>query len=195
MILLIIFYAWYFLNCGSLTKVLTEKSEEHKPWQRNHRTGSARSEGFYKISRKDKLTYLKNTKLDTELLSTSAQVMKRGNCDDLSAQLLFILPFSFKFLTCYVYVCRECPSQHSSLHHCCVLDRTSGLNSAVCCPLLAATVTWSSSTSSRWERQYCQSPTNIIGLSKKYICMCWYDDIIFFFGGIENMAEKEYWGI
>lgn len=79
------------LNCCSLTKVVTEKSEEHKSWQPHHRTGSARSEGFYKISRKDKLKYLNNTKLTTELLSTSSQVLKRGNCDELSAQFI---PFS-----------------------------------------------------------------------------------------------------
>ncbi|XP_069555739.1 histone-lysine N-methyltransferase SETD1B-A-like [Brachyistius frenatus] len=57
------------------TKVVPEKSEEHKSWQPNHRTGSARSEGFYKISRKDKMKYLNNTKLSNELPSTSAQGM------------------------------------------------------------------------------------------------------------------------
>ncbi|KAM7416241.1 hypothetical protein PAMA_018355 [Pampus argenteus] len=66
----------HILNCCSLTKVLTEKNEEHKPWQRNHRTGSARSEGFYKISSKDKMKYLNNTQLATELPSTSTQ----GTC-------------------------------------------------------------------------------------------------------------------
>ncbi|XP_069380182.1 histone-lysine N-methyltransferase SETD1B-A-like [Paralichthys olivaceus] len=55
-----------------LTKALTDQSEEQNSWP-NHRTGSARSEGFYKISRKDKLKYLKNTKLDAELPSTSTQ--------------------------------------------------------------------------------------------------------------------------
>ena len=63
------------LNCCSLTKVLTEWSEEHKSWLPNHRTGSARSEGFYKISRKDKLKYLNNAKLAAELPSTSTQVL------------------------------------------------------------------------------------------------------------------------
>ncbi|XP_044222898.1 histone-lysine N-methyltransferase SETD1B-A-like isoform X2 [Thunnus albacares] len=59
-----------------LTKVLTERNEEHNPWQPNHRTGSARSEGFYKICLKDKIKYLNNTKLATELPSTSTQ----GKC-------------------------------------------------------------------------------------------------------------------
>ncbi|XP_027133714.1 histone-lysine N-methyltransferase SETD1B-A [Larimichthys crocea] len=59
-----------------LTKVPTEKSIEHKSWQPHHRTGCARSEGFYKISMKDKLKYLTNTKLTTELPSTSTQ----GTC-------------------------------------------------------------------------------------------------------------------
>ncbi|XP_053276268.1 histone-lysine N-methyltransferase SETD1B-A [Pleuronectes platessa] len=55
-----------------LTKVPTEQREEQKPWPK-HRTGSARSEGFYKISRKDKLKYLETTKLEVELPSTSTQ--------------------------------------------------------------------------------------------------------------------------
>lgn len=76
------------LDCCSLTKVLTENNDEHKSWQPQHRTGSARSEGFYKISRKDKLRYLNNMKLTTELPSTSAQVRKRGSCDDLTAQFI-----------------------------------------------------------------------------------------------------------
>ncbi len=76
------------LICCSLTKVLTEKSEELKSWQPHHRTGSARSEGFYKISRKDKLKYLSNTKLTTELPSTSTQVLKKGSRDHLGAQFI-----------------------------------------------------------------------------------------------------------
>ncbi|XP_026176870.1 histone-lysine N-methyltransferase SETD1B-like [Mastacembelus armatus] len=56
-----------------LTRLPTEKSEEQKSCRPNHRTGSARSEGFYKISRKDKMKYLDNTRLGTELPSTSAQ--------------------------------------------------------------------------------------------------------------------------
>ncbi|XP_036000431.1 histone-lysine N-methyltransferase SETD1B-A [Fundulus heteroclitus] len=55
-----------------LTKVPTESSEEN-PWQPVHRTGSARSEGFYKISRKDKIKYLLNAKPSTDLHSTTAQ--------------------------------------------------------------------------------------------------------------------------
>ncbi|XP_068559706.1 histone-lysine N-methyltransferase SETD1B-A-like [Cebidichthys violaceus] len=58
-----------------LTKVLTETSGEHKSWQPKHRTGSARCEGFYKISRRDKMKYLNNTKLASELSSTSTQGM------------------------------------------------------------------------------------------------------------------------
>ncbi|XP_061527388.1 LOW QUALITY PROTEIN: histone-lysine N-methyltransferase SETD1B-A-like [Phycodurus eques] len=54
-----------------LTKV-TEKNEGHRSWQQNHVTGSARSEGFYKISRRDKVEYL-NRARTTELPSTSAR--------------------------------------------------------------------------------------------------------------------------
>ena len=75
------FFKKYFvldiLNCCSLTIVLKEKSEEDKFWQPKHRTGSARTEGFYKITRKDKMKYLQNTKLTTELPSTSTQVLQK----------------------------------------------------------------------------------------------------------------------
>lgn len=86
------------LNCCPLTKVPTEKGDEHTLWQPHHRTGSARSEGFYKISCKDKLKYLNNTRQTTELPSTSIQVVKRGRGDDL--------------IECLVY-----PSQCSVLTH------------------------------------------------------------------------------
>ncbi|KAM7018090.1 histone-lysine N-methyltransferase SETD1B-A-like [Tautogolabrus adspersus] len=59
-----------------LTKVVPETSDEHKPWLPHHRTGSARSEGFYRISKTDKLKYLIHTKLTTELPSRSTQ----GKC-------------------------------------------------------------------------------------------------------------------
>ncbi|XP_032433451.1 histone-lysine N-methyltransferase SETD1B-A-like [Xiphophorus hellerii] len=49
-----------------LTKVLTESSEESQG-QPVHRTGCARSEGFYRISRKDKIKYLLNTKPPADL--------------------------------------------------------------------------------------------------------------------------------
>ncbi|XP_034025318.1 histone-lysine N-methyltransferase SETD1B-A-like [Thalassophryne amazonica] len=54
-----------------LTKVCTEPNQEVSWCLRIHRTGSARSEGFYKISRKAKMRYLK---LATDALSTSDQV-------------------------------------------------------------------------------------------------------------------------
>ncbi|XP_034396703.1 histone-lysine N-methyltransferase SETD1B-A-like [Cyclopterus lumpus] len=58
-----------------LTKVLPEESGEQTSWQPKHRTGSARSEGFYKISKKDKMKYFNNTNLTFELPSTSTQGM------------------------------------------------------------------------------------------------------------------------
>lgn len=64
----------HFLNNSSLTKVPLESREEQTLWQPFHRTGSARSEGFYKISRRDKMKYLNETNLSTDLPSTSAQV-------------------------------------------------------------------------------------------------------------------------
>ena len=95
-------YMFDILDCCSLTKVLTEQSEEQKLW-RKHRTDSARSEGFYKISRKDKLKYLEiSKKLDAELPSTSTQVVNRGHCGDLGAQFN---PFSDKCQ--HIYVCLQ----------------------------------------------------------------------------------------
>ncbi|XP_040928361.1 histone-lysine N-methyltransferase SETD1B-A-like [Betta splendens] len=55
-----------------LTKVPTDRSEEHRSWLPKHRTGSARSEGFYRISRKDKLKYLNDTKATNEPPAISA---------------------------------------------------------------------------------------------------------------------------
>ncbi|XP_029365719.1 histone-lysine N-methyltransferase SETD1B-like [Echeneis naucrates] len=63
----------HFLNCCSLTKTLTEQREEHKSWQPKHRTGSARSEGFYKISKKDKMKYVNSTQTPADFPSTSTQ--------------------------------------------------------------------------------------------------------------------------
>lgn len=62
-------------NFSSLTKVRLERGDEPQSWQPRHWTGSARTEGFYKISSKDKLKYLNLTKLTAELPSTSAQVL------------------------------------------------------------------------------------------------------------------------
>ncbi|KAF7199884.1 histone-lysine N-methyltransferase SETD1B-A-like [Nothobranchius furzeri] len=63
----------HFLNCCSLTKIPTERSEERTFCLPLHRTGSARTEGFYRISRKDKIKYLNSTKLSSDLQSPSSQ--------------------------------------------------------------------------------------------------------------------------
>lgn len=78
-------FVFAFFNISLLTKVPTESGDEQTLWLPRHRTGSARSEGFYKISRKDKLMYLNCTQLTGELPSTSTQVLKEGNYDELSA--------------------------------------------------------------------------------------------------------------
>ncbi|MEQ2179093.1 hypothetical protein GOODEAATRI_021078, partial [Goodea atripinnis] len=49
------------------------KSSEETQWQPVHWTGSARSEGFYKISKKEKIKYLINTKPPADLHSTTPQ--------------------------------------------------------------------------------------------------------------------------
>ncbi|KAM3611138.1 uncharacterized protein V6R79_013970 [Siganus canaliculatus] len=57
--------------------ILSNKSDLHWSWLPRHRTGSARSEGFYRISSEDKMRYLNETKPSTELPSTSSQ---QGTC-------------------------------------------------------------------------------------------------------------------
>lgn len=70
------FSCFFFLSltCCSLTKVVSETSDEHKHWTQIHWTGCARCEGFYKISRKEKLKYLRHTKKETLLPPTNSQV-------------------------------------------------------------------------------------------------------------------------
>lgn len=62
----------FLLNSCLLTKIPAESSEENQPV---HRTGSARSEGFYKISRKDKIKYLIGAK-PADLHPTGTQVLR-----------------------------------------------------------------------------------------------------------------------
>ncbi|XP_029915078.1 histone-lysine N-methyltransferase SETD1B-A-like [Myripristis murdjan] len=64
---------WIHHPYSSLTRVSAEKSEEHSFCQQKHMTGCARSEGFYKISRKDKLKYLNTTWLPTDTSTASTQ--------------------------------------------------------------------------------------------------------------------------
>lgn len=138
------------LNHSSLTEVTPEASQDHRSWLPRHRTGSARSEGFYRISRKDKLKYLINAKSNTELPSESAQVFKKCRFDDIVCDIVpdFIIKL---VLNLEMSFCRECAFQPTSKLPW-ELGLTSGLNSAACCRLSAVTVTWSSSTSWRWVR-------------------------------------------
>lgn len=76
-------YVYHVLNCCLPTKVL-EKNEGHQSCQQRHVTGSARSEGFYKINWRDKLEYLKQART-AELLSTSSQVFNIAKCESTCA--------------------------------------------------------------------------------------------------------------
>ncbi len=44
---------------------------------RDHMTGCARSEGYYKIDKKDKIKYLQSTRLQSEELPVDTQVSYR----------------------------------------------------------------------------------------------------------------------
>ncbi|RVE68468.1 hypothetical protein OJAV_G00092130 [Oryzias javanicus] len=58
---------------SSFSPTNSEKSIEHQCWLPIHRSGSARSEGFYKFSKKEKMKNLSNSKLSTSPPSTIAQ--------------------------------------------------------------------------------------------------------------------------
>lgn len=47
---------------------------------RDHMTGCARSEGYYKIDKKDKLKYLESTRLESEEPPVDTQVTVRPRC-------------------------------------------------------------------------------------------------------------------
>ncbi|XP_049619603.1 histone-lysine N-methyltransferase SETD1B-A-like [Syngnathus scovelli] len=81
-----------------LTKVI-EENVGHQSWQQKHITGSARSEGFYKINWRDKLEYLKQERT-IELSSASAQELQiqptalRAGSDFRSEQRRLLSSFS-----------------------------------------------------------------------------------------------------
>lgn len=131
------------INLSTLTKVRAESNDDPQPWQPRHWTGSARTEGFYKISSRDKVKYLNNTKL-TVALSSSNKVSKRISLSDLFYPFLNVAN-----LFSIVYFSRECASRCSSRPSC-GPDQISGLNSVACCLRLTVTATWSNLTSWRW---------------------------------------------
>lgn len=116
------------LNCCSLTKVPSEDDDLPR-----HKTGSARTEGFYKISTKDKRKYISSTKPTAGLPST--QVFKSCSCEHLG------ICFN-AFSKCLF---REPASPPNSQYHC-VGDLTSGWNSVGCSLPSIAIAICSSST-------------------------------------------------
>lgn len=131
------YFQLVILNCFSLTKVQTENGDRPQPWLPQHKTGSARSEGFYRTSTKDKRTYMNNTELSAELPST--QVFKWCRWECLS---IYFNTFS---ADCLQILSRERASPGNSQHRC-VGDPTSGWNSVACCLRSIVIVTCSSST-------------------------------------------------
>lgn len=61
---------------------------------RDHMTGCARSEGYYKIDKKDKIKYLQSTRLQSEEPPVDTQVGRRCQI------VMFELPFGVNVKMC-----------------------------------------------------------------------------------------------
>ena len=67
------------LNSSAPTNVPAVKRKRRDDGMRDHSTGCARSEGYYKIERKDKIKYLQSTRLLSEEPPADTQVRPRGH--------------------------------------------------------------------------------------------------------------------
>uniref|UniRef100_A0A3Q3A2B4 SET domain containing 1B, histone lysine methyltransferase a n=1 Tax=Kryptolebias marmoratus TaxID=37003 RepID=A0A3Q3A2B4_KRYMA len=72
---------WFFLDSPAPTNIPGVKKKKKEDGMRDHMTGCARSEGYYKIDKKDKVKYLQSSRLqseeppvDTQGMSIPAQV-------------------------------------------------------------------------------------------------------------------------
>ncbi|XP_055080204.1 histone-lysine N-methyltransferase SETD1B-A-like [Periophthalmus magnuspinnatus] len=80
----------YILNCHLLTKVLPEASDGYRSQCLYHRTGSARSEGYYKISKREKMKYL-------NLKPASPSSSTQGACVQVQLPTLLRATSDFRF--------------------------------------------------------------------------------------------------
>ena len=67
---------WFssFLDFPAPTNIPGVKKKRRDDGMRDHMTGCARSEGYYKIDKKDKIKYLQSTKLQSEEPPVDTQV-------------------------------------------------------------------------------------------------------------------------
>lgn len=64
----------FFLDSAAPTNIPGVKKKRRDDGMRDHMTGCARSEGYYKIDKKDKIKYLQSTKLQSEEPPVDTQV-------------------------------------------------------------------------------------------------------------------------
>lgn len=68
-----------FLDFPAPTNIPGVKKKRRDDGMRDHMTGCARSEGYYKIDKKDKIKYLQSTRLQSEEPPVDTQVGSRLN--------------------------------------------------------------------------------------------------------------------
>lgn len=68
----------FFLDSPAPTNIPGVKKKRRDDGMRDHMTGCARSEGYYKIDKKDKIKYLESTKLQYEEPPVDTQVSCSG---------------------------------------------------------------------------------------------------------------------
>lgn len=68
----------FFLDPPAPTNIPGVKKKRRDDGMRDHMTGCARSEGYYKIDKKDKIKYLQSTKLQSEEPPVDTQVGYTG---------------------------------------------------------------------------------------------------------------------
>lgn len=67
----------FFLDSLAPTNIPGVKRKRRDDGMRDHTTGCARSEGYYKIDKKDKIKYLQSTRLQSEEPPVDTQVGHR----------------------------------------------------------------------------------------------------------------------
>lgn len=76
------------------------KKKRRDDGMRDHMTGCARSEGYYKIDKKDKIKYLQSTRLQSEEPPVDTQVGYRRQIVMLDLPLLMYVNLLWAFASC-----------------------------------------------------------------------------------------------
>lgn len=70
---------WFLLDLPAPTSIPAQKRKRRDDGMRDHVTGCARSEGYYKIDKKDKIKYLQSTRLQLDEPPLDTQVGRRSH--------------------------------------------------------------------------------------------------------------------